>query len=295
MIRVREGEPTEVAHRLVDLHLLARRIGVRPLLRAGRMEIEGFITEKLKPSRTPGKDRRWAVGVKLNGGKREYFEEPLDFYNPETGQLETCLCMDKDTVAVTARRALGISDKLEDFVWLSYPAGRVQKKLINRIGKLMQERAGIENELHSLRIERDKYEIEANRSASEWESMTKKLKGLEEENTRLKEQIDHLQSLLPAHIASKIKEGAKHMEKLKEAEKLGAFEGKNLFGQYKEVLKNMSELEDERSEVVGEGAGKELRELSRTISSRLSDFSGELKDLKTKLEELHKRYAGPPP
>ncbi|GAI38324.1 unnamed protein product, partial [marine sediment metagenome] len=230
VIRVREGEPTEVAHRLVDLHLLARRIGVRPLLRAGRMEIEGFVTEKLKPSRTPGKDRRWVAGVKLNGGKREYFEEPLDFYNPETGRLETCLCIEKDTVVVTARQAPGVSDKLDDFVWLSYPAGRVQKKLINRIGKLMQERVGIENELHSLRIERDKYEIEANRSASEWESMTKKLKGLEEENTRLKEQIDHLQSLLPAHIASKIKEGAKQTEALKEAEKLGAFEGKSIFG-----------------------------------------------------------------
>lgn len=67
-----------------------------------------------------GDNRKLAKGIKLNGSNGvDKFEEYLDWYNPSSGEIEDCVCMENGVALVTARDGFNIENSPDNFTWLT--------------------------------------------------------------------------------------------------------------------------------------------------------------------------------
>ena len=100
--------------RIKDLHDSDCKL----LVRVDVFFIVGIITKiKRQYDSQVGRDRRWAIGVTLEG---DIFEEPLDRKNPKTGRLEDVVQRETEHLVITARRSFDARDIDDNFNWLPH-------------------------------------------------------------------------------------------------------------------------------------------------------------------------------
>lgn len=65
-------------------------------------------------------NRRLAKGLKLTDRDGvEQFEEYLDWYNPSSGKIENCICIENGIILVTARDGFNVENDPDNFTWLT--------------------------------------------------------------------------------------------------------------------------------------------------------------------------------
>jgi len=86
------------------------------LVRVDGFTLVGIISKiKKEYDSQMGKDRKWAVGITMDG---EIFEEPIDRKNPKKGGLEDIIQRDTPFMMVTARNSSDPDDSDKNFSWL---------------------------------------------------------------------------------------------------------------------------------------------------------------------------------
>jgi hypothetical protein len=105
-----------------------RDIDVKLLIRVEGFIFAGIVTKikKVYDSQI-GRDRRWAMGVTVEG---TIFEEPLDRKNPKTGRLEDAVQRETEFMIITARKSNDSSDADENFSWLPHQFNLDRMKMV---------------------------------------------------------------------------------------------------------------------------------------------------------------------
>jgi len=99
------------------LHAL-RESDCKLLVRVDGYVLAGIVTKiKRVYDSQIGRDRRWALGVTMEGN---IFEEPLDRKNPQSGRLEDCVQRETEFMMYTARKTFDSTDKDANFSWLPH-------------------------------------------------------------------------------------------------------------------------------------------------------------------------------
>ncbi len=97
------------------------------------VRVDGFklvgIVSKIKKEYDSqmGKDRRWAIGITLDG---DTFEEPLDRKNRRKGGLESVVQRETPFMIITARNTEDATDDDENFTWLPHKFSMNRMKAI---------------------------------------------------------------------------------------------------------------------------------------------------------------------
>jgi hypothetical protein len=138
----------------------------------------------------------------LDSGKE--FDEPLDWKNPKTGQLESTILESDGNpfVMITARRTNSVGDDPDDFMWLGSPADSeyikgLQDDIAARDRNLLGLRVELENALKMMH----EYKAQGDASGSEANSLRVANASLWLETSTLRLQVEAARNRLRAAAA----------------------------------------------------------------------------------------------
>lgn len=173
--------------------------------------------------------RVWAVGIKLQDGKVEKWEEPLDRKNRRTGELEDLVQMETDLLLVTARSSQDPDDENEDN--FQYFIGPHQANRFKDMEDRIKERDRIIHDMEKKIMEterlRDFYQREAESYGNEIRLLKTRVGFVSEKLADSEQQTDHYRTLVKVQQISNLGREGSLDEQMSGARGRGAFQAKD--------------------------------------------------------------------